>query len=83
MNGTILDKNGIPIEEFDVLKVFHFIGARKKKYYMYKLAVMCNGKLYGAHLNSNQLKPDYPLWTESVNPSDYEIVQSKKWWKLK
>lgn len=30
------DKKGREIKEFDLLKVFHFIGARRKKHYMYK-----------------------------------------------
>ena len=34
----LYDKRGIPIQDGDVLKVFHFTGARNKKYYMYKIA---------------------------------------------
>ncbi len=30
------DEKGVEIKEFAVLKVFHFIGARRKKHYMYK-----------------------------------------------
>ena len=30
------DENGKEITEFALLKVFHFIGARRKKHYMYK-----------------------------------------------
>ncbi len=30
------DENGNQIHEFAVIKVFHFIGARRKKHYMYK-----------------------------------------------
>jgi hypothetical protein len=30
------DETGRPIQEFDVIRVFHFTGARRKKYYMYK-----------------------------------------------
>lgn len=33
------DKNRRPVLVGDVLKVFHFIGARKKRYYMYKVAM--------------------------------------------
>ena len=36
MTQYYYDKNGKPINEFDVLKVFHFVGARRKKHYMYK-----------------------------------------------
>lgn len=30
------DENGLEIKEFAVIRVFHFIGARKKRHYMYK-----------------------------------------------
>lgn len=30
------DENGVEIKEFAVIRVFHFIGARRKKHYMYK-----------------------------------------------
>lgn len=30
------DENGNEIKELDVIKVFHFIGRRRKKHYMYK-----------------------------------------------
>lgn len=76
------DKKGIEIEECDILKVFHFIGARKKKHYMYKMAVKWNGKLYASHLNETIIKPDFPLWTGSEKSEDYEIVQSNHWEKL-
>jgi len=32
------DKKGLPIRHGDLLKVFHFTGARRKRYYMYKQA---------------------------------------------
>lgn len=32
----IYDKHGIPIERGDIVRVFHFIGARRKRHYMYK-----------------------------------------------
>jgi hypothetical protein len=75
------DKHGIPFEEFDVLKVFHFVGARRKKYYMYKIVVLWDGKPYGSHAESNPLTPGYPLWTKE-RYEDTEIVQSKNWEKL-
>jgi len=83
MSEPIKDKNGVTIEEFDVLKVFHFIGARRKKHYMYKMAILWEGKLYGAHLNSNPLKPAYPLWTKYGGLENTEVVESQNWEKLK
>lgn len=79
--NVIRDKNGVEIEEFDILKVFHFIGARRKRHYMYKMAVVREGRLYGSHLYSNENKPDYPLWT-LFDSEQYEIIQSKNWEKL-
>lgn len=32
----VFDKNGLAIQPYDLLKVFHFTGARRKKHYMYK-----------------------------------------------
>jgi hypothetical protein len=80
--NELLDKNGVVIEEFDVLKVFHFVGARKKKHYMYKVAVLWEGKLYGSHIESNPLKPNYPLWITGANLEETEVVQSRNWRKL-
>ncbi len=34
--GKVTDKNGVPIQQYDVLKVYHFTGARRKKHFMYK-----------------------------------------------
>lgn len=34
--ATCYDKHGIPIERGDIVKVFHFIGARRKRHYMFK-----------------------------------------------
>jgi len=45
----VLDKNQRRIMPDDVLKVFHFTGARRKKYYMYKIAIaynVFNGSLF-------------------------------------
>ncbi|WP_312814387.1 hypothetical protein [Brevundimonas sp.] len=36
MSLQCFDKRGIPIERGDIVKVFHFIGARGKRHYMYK-----------------------------------------------
>lgn len=46
MNNHVFDKNGYPIKIGDLLKVFSFVGSRRKKYFMYKLVTEKNGKLY-------------------------------------
>lgn len=44
--NQLFDKNGLTILPYDLLKVFHFTGARRKKHYMYKhvLGVVTLGK---------------------------------------
>jgi len=53
------DKNGKEIHEFDVLKVFHYVGVRRKKHYMYKWVrkSKCGLYLYGLHLGDDSLDP--------------------------
>lgn len=89
------DINGRRVEEFDVLKVFHFIGARRKKHYMYKqvrVVEVTEGKRKGLHLYGNHLcgpydpaKPydnAYYLSSQNGRLPDCEIVQSLHWEKL-
>ncbi|MBZ9922007.1 hypothetical protein LB579_30410 [Mesorhizobium sp. BR1-1-7] len=82
------DKRGIPIAPGDVLKVFHFIGARRKRHYMYKQCLGFKGigpnrdvpYMKFGHLNmvtDDDARDAYYL----ENPDgrilpDYEIVQS-------
>ncbi len=78
------DKRGTPIIRGDIVKVFHFTGARRKRHYMYK---QCLGEqflhsshdhkyMFFSHLN---FQDDGP-YTVSIGKhlSDYEIVQSIK-----
>lgn len=85
--GTVYDKRGIPIERGDIVKVFHFIGARRKRHYMYKqclgpqLLHPSHDKPYimFSHLNfvSERGQSDGP-YPERLGRrlNDYEIVQS-------
>ena len=52
------DKNKQEVKEFDLIRFFHFIGARRKKHYMYKQVSRCliDGRLYLLHLNKNNEK---------------------------
>jgi len=77
-NGEFRDKNGIVIEPYDVLKVFHFIGARRKRHFMYKLAKEKDGYLRFYHLT----KDDSCYDPRSQDMADVEIVQSENWEKL-
>lgn len=50
--GECFDKNGIPIYPGDLLKSYHFTGARRKKYYLYhivKIFDCCNMKMESVH----------------------------------
>lgn len=78
------DKHGIPIERGDIVKVFHFVGARRKRHYMFK---QCLGVdrypsspkgwqgLFFSHLDLAEGR-----YHESLGQTldDYEIVQSIK-----
>ena len=78
--NSIKDKNGIEIEEFDLLKVFHFIGARRKKYYIYTWVKKVNDKLVCFHLDGEN--PDYFILFALKN-ENFEIIQSNNWKKLR
>lgn len=87
MAKLIYDKRGIPIERGDIVKVFHFTGARRKKNYMYK---QCLGSrpigpsgtpyMMFSHLNfvEDRLARDGPYLValDASVLTDYEIVQS-------
>lgn len=79
----LYDKNSYPIYPGDVLKVFHFIAARRReRMYMYKLVVEMNGKLMGVSIHDiprlgyNEAH-NYPLkWnTKDGRLEDSEIVE--------
>lgn len=87
------DKHRRPIRVGDVLKVFHFYGARRKKHFMYKQVVRTHwiggygGKpkvlyFFVSHLNlkepSIQTDGGYWLGMHEGQFDDYEIVQSAK-----
>lgn len=82
------DKNGIPIERGDIVKVLHFIGARRKRHYMFK---QCLGLdrypqspegwrgVFFSHLNFREIgdRKDGPYHEEPGHVlASYEIVQS-------
>jgi hypothetical protein len=86
----LFDKRGITFHRGDVVKVFHFIGARRKRHYMYKQVL--GFKMIGPTKSSPYFKfghlnmPDDPedhdgYYLEAPDGrvlSGYEIVQSIK-----
>ena len=83
MKKPIYDKNGVLIEEFDVLRVFHSFGKRGKKLYTYRLVLKKRGRLYGSFLNTNPLLPQQLLDGNCHLPQHVEIIQSINWEKIK
>lgn len=81
--SKVLDKTGREIEPGDILKVFHFTGARRKRHWMYKQALSYErGRLKISHLNRLHDEPwvigtnYYSEAADGVRRPDYEIVQS-------
>lgn len=75
----LYDKNRRPIHVFDLLKVFHYVAARREKMFMYKqvVAVIARPNLPSlleiSHLQGN--KERYYLRVDGRVLPDYEIVQ--------
>lgn len=76
----ILDKNSKKIEIGDVLKVFHFVGARRKKFYMYKQVVgmqpFGNDQFYKVNHLSSLDGCNYSLILNNERLPDVEIVDN-------
>lgn len=82
MNDKLYDKNGTPIERGDIVKVFHFTGARRKRFYMYKQAVgikhlgLVNTEPYMCFSHLNMSDEYYTERMCGRTLPDYEVVQS-------
>jgi len=85
--NALYDKRGIPIERGDVVKVFHFVGSRRKRNFMYhqclgirEIGAVGTPYLAFSHLNfiENHLERDGPYLERPDDRilKDYEIVQS-------
>jgi hypothetical protein len=79
----VYDKTGRAIEAGDILKVFHFVGARRKHYYMYKQVLgveALNETSEHRYLKVGHLTFDpreyYHVHCDGQTLSDHEIVQS-------
>ncbi len=80
----LYDKNRRPIEIGDILKVFHFVGARRKRHFMYKqvarettLGANKTPYLAVSHLDMQEgAGHEYYLQIDGSVLLDYEIVQS-------
>jgi hypothetical protein len=75
----LYDKHGYPFRHGDVVKVFHFVGSSKKRYYMYKqvgYTKLLNGSPF---LRFNHLtgKGFYYMLADERVIDGYEIVQGR------
>lgn len=77
----VLDKHGREIKPGDVLKVWHFIGRRRKVNYMYKWVLREErlGKnqtpfLRVSHLSTGNVEDGYWLQKDGSKHDEYEIV---------
>lgn len=46
----LFDERGKELKDGQIIRVYHFTGARKKKHYMYKQVSIAQNSLYGLHL---------------------------------
>jgi hypothetical protein len=44
--GTVYDRRGYPIYPGDIVKTYHFTGARGKKYYLYHMVAETKGQMW-------------------------------------
>jgi hypothetical protein len=75
----IYDNRGVPAHHGDVIKIYHFTGKRKKRYYMYKVVqeVETYSKRYLHAVDATELvtKPKGPFRSLLKNIGEFEIVQ--------
>jgi len=69
----LYDKKNREILPYDLLKIFHFIGPKHKKYYMYKLVEVKQNSLWGSHLS--QCGGGYWLHTEADKNGVIQTVE--------
>ena len=78
MTDVCRDKHGREIMRGDIVKVYHFTGSRRKRYYMYKQALGIRvwpsgtGRMMFSHLDFDS---DGHYYEDLKMLRDYEIVQ--------
>jgi hypothetical protein len=82
--SELFDKNGKEIKCGDIVKVFHFIGARRKRHYMYKQALGIehfNPDKSAPYMRFSHLDLSESSYVEPADGrtlKDYEVVQTLK-----
>lgn len=78
MNDVCRDKHGREIMRGDIVKVYHFTGAQRKRHYMYKQALGVKvwpsgtGRMMFSHLDFDA---EGHYYEDLKKLRDYEIVQ--------
>jgi hypothetical protein len=75
--GELSDKNGFPIYPGDLLRTYHFTGARRKKYYLYHVAVFINGYMElvpTCHLQPDRVSGGGRCMLSEALAAKYEII---------
>ena len=77
MKNVTRDKKGREIMEGDTLKVFHFVGARRKRHYMYKYVekVVSSSCSFFQISHLNIEGGGYRMLMDGKQHEDIEIVQ--------
>lgn len=78
---SLFDKTGREIMRGDIVKVFHFVGARRKRYFMYKQALGAVCLKEGSSFRYMQFGhldfgTPYHQLCDGRTLDDYEIIQS-------
>lgn len=82
MSGALYDKNRREIRRGDVVKVYHFTGANRKRFYMYKQAlgpVRIGGGSATEYMRFDHLELKDTSYVEALDGRvlrEYEIVQA-------
>jgi len=74
--GEAFDAKGIPIHPGDLLKSYHFTGARRKRYWLYHVAVYkgeCMEAVPVSHLQPGMEKGGR-YWIREAESSQFEII---------
>ena len=77
--GEVHDKNGIPIYPGDLIRSFHFIGPRRKRYYLYHVAVWNKDKGTMEMVPASELEPSLVgrggrCWLMQDYMADAEVI---------
>ena len=74
--GKMYDKKGVPIYPGDLIRTPHFIGARRKQWYIYHTAVFING--YMELIPTCHLQPDKAERGGGRCMMSYDIIRNSE-----